>query len=136
MTDENVRLGQLNNDTTYYDREGKGICASHVTEQITVNLRIQNHVPTTFIPHVCMHAFSGLPLDAVNICLVASIAVLVHSTVVCMICCQAGSSITAHVDCSMMIDVTHHTCDIEHHSYCEHNCYCQCLCYSQLHTLF
>ena len=66
MTDEDMRLGQLNNDTTYKDREGKD------TEQ-DVNLRIQNHVPTTFIPHVCMHAFSGSPLDAVSICLVYSV---------------------------------------------------------------
>ena len=29
-----------------------------------------DHVPTTFIPHACMHAFSGSPLDAVSICLV------------------------------------------------------------------
>ena len=41
-----------------------------VTKQITINLRIQNHVPTAFIPHACMHAFSGSPLDAVSICLV------------------------------------------------------------------
>ena len=33
-------------------------------------LRIQNHVPTAFIPHACMHTFSGSPLDAVSICLV------------------------------------------------------------------
>ena len=61
---------------------------------------------------------------------IAIIAVLVHSAVVCMICCQAGSLITAHVDWSVMTDVTQCTCDIEHH------CYCQCLCYIQLHTLF
>ena len=70
MTDEDVQLGQLNNNTTFYDREGKATCASHVIEQITVSLHIQNHVPTTFIPHACMHAFSSSPLDAVGICLV------------------------------------------------------------------
>ena len=41
-----------------------------ITEWIIVSLHIQNHVPTTFIPHACMHAFSGSPLDAVSICLV------------------------------------------------------------------
>ena len=41
-----------------------------ITEWITVNLHIQNHVPTTFIPHACMHAFLGSPFDAVSICLV------------------------------------------------------------------
>ena len=39
-------------------------------ESITGNLCIQNHVPTTLIPHACMHAFSGSPFDAVSICLV------------------------------------------------------------------
>ena len=49
MTDEDVRLGQLNNDTTYYDREGKD-AEQDVTRR--------------------MHVFSGSPLDAVSICLV------------------------------------------------------------------
>ena len=67
MIDEDVRLGQLNNDMTYYYREGKDT-AQDVTR--TNYLHIQNHVPTTFILHACMHAFSGSPLGAVSICLV------------------------------------------------------------------
>ena len=69
MTDADMQLGQLNNDTTYYDREGKD------TEQdVTRWNRLPYPEPrvTTFIPHACMHAFSGLPLDAVSICLVTS----------------------------------------------------------------
>ena len=46
-----------------------------ITEWIIVSLHIQNHVPTTFIPHACMHAFSGSPLDAVSICLVLHIVI-------------------------------------------------------------
>ena len=71
MIDEDVQLGQLNNDMTYYDREGKDT-VQDVTG--TNYLRIQNHMPTTFIPHACMHAFSGSPLGAVSICLVLIIS--------------------------------------------------------------
>ena len=52
--------------------EEKEVRLSGRRDNITGNLQlsIQNHVPTTFIPHACMHVFSGSPLDAVCICLV------------------------------------------------------------------
>ena len=54
--------------------EEKEVRLSGRRENITGNLqlRIQNHVPTTFIPHARMHVFSGSPLDAVSICLVVA----------------------------------------------------------------
>ena len=53
----------------HYDREGKD------TEQdVTRWSRLPYPEPraTTFIPHACMHAFSGLHLDTVSTCLVTS----------------------------------------------------------------
>ena len=50
--------------------EEKEVRLSGRRGSIAGNLHIQNRVPTAFIPHACMHAFSGSPLDAVSICLV------------------------------------------------------------------
>ena len=50
-------------------------------EYITGNLHIQDQVPTTFLPHACMHAFSGSPLDAVSICLVKLLCIFSFSLV-------------------------------------------------------
>ena len=65
MTDEDMQLEQLNNNTTYYDREGKD------TEQ-DVMRRSRLPVLVTIVEYHSekYHAFSGSPLDAVSICLV------------------------------------------------------------------